>query len=223
MGGARCLGASASAPALRPLDPLTFSAKVLVYGVDAAVDSNISKALSKQHVAEQQAMASVLARKHNPSSTDDPPRPPVAAEYVKPRDQFRHLDSPASRSLVNEIRPTPPEQRLQLLKKETLQANIIAGRTAYIPSIGATSVYVQLRRLEMERKASGLTFNRNAFLRPDSRPAQSLQQGLRHHGSRRPSTALAGDSAKKDVWTRMPTSSSSTGSTEGPHAAWAIF
>jgi len=86
---------------------------------------------------------------------------------MPPRDKLRQLDSPSLRSLVSSIRPIQPGLQMQVLAKQTLEAKINASRSPFIPPSNSASAFVQLRRVHIEKAASGDKFSaQGAFLKP---------------------------------------------------------
>lgn len=95
-------------------------ARLLVYGKEAALDLRVSQRLTAEHQAYRKAMPQVLARRR------PQPREPHSITLlprVLPREKYQHLSDKAHREIVSEIRPTPPHELLQELKKETIQVS----------------------------------------------------------------------------------------------------
>ncbi len=137
------------------LDRLKDAARVLVYGPEAVLDSEIAGRCARRFQQRQRAMEHVVARRSLHGHPDDCAtrrRDGLPAREM-PRAQFRELANEHA-TIVSEIRPLPPERMLADLKQQTLDARLRADRLPFVPPSHATSMFVQLRRLGMEREAS---------------------------------------------------------------------
>ena len=173
------LATTASTPSLHLIgpsrslgfDPLLTPARVLVYGPQAATDPVLAKKLAARAIALKQSMPARLVQRRELASAHG--QRPIAASLpprVRPPDHYRHLDTAESRSLVDGIRPIETDEQIQKLRKATREANIAASRSPFIPPSNSASSFVQLRRLEMERIASGDPYNaKGDFLKPSAR------------------------------------------------------
>ena len=161
LGAGGALAATAGSFRLRPsisapmLDKLKDPVRVLVYGPEAVLNDEVASRLARHFMREHRAMEHVVARRAMHTHPDDPPtiNSGVLPERELPRPQYRELANERA-AIVGDIRPRPLEKRLADMKKQTLEARLRADRLPFVPQSHAKSMFVRLRRLDMERHAS---------------------------------------------------------------------
>jgi hypothetical protein len=165
---------------LRPppgFDRLLTPARLLVYGPHVACEPKAAARLAARAIAHSRSLPhrveqrrAIVAKARGGGGGAAHGAAP-AAERVAPPEMFRHLDSAVRRSIVDGIRRTPPEHQLQQLRRETRDAALAASKGAFVPPSNSKSMFVQLRRAEIEREASGNPYHaRGEFLLPSATP-----------------------------------------------------
>jgi len=175
---------SVSAPMLAApaLDKLKDPVRVLVYGPEAVLNDEVASRFARHFMREHRAMEHVVARRAMHTHPDDPPtiNSGVLPERELPRPQYRELANERA-AIVGDIRPRPLEKRLADMKKQTLEARLRADRLPFVPQSHAKSMFVRLRRLDMERHASSkkaqlylMGDSASAFIRQPVEAADSI-------------------------------------------------
>ena len=211
---------SASAPMLAApaLDKLKDPVRVLVYGPEAVLNDEVASRFARHFMREHRAMEHVVARRAMHTHPDDPPtiNSGVLPERELPRAQYRELANERA-AIVGDIRPRPLEKRLADMKKQTLEARLRADRLPFVPQSHAKSMFVRLRRLDMERHASSK--KAQLYLMGDSASA-FIRQPVEAAGSMAGVPRVA---APAETYPRggAPTSSAARAAEE--QHAWNIF
>ena len=211
---------SASAPMLAApaLDKLKDPVRVLVYGPEAVLNDEVASRFARHFMREHRAMEHVVARRAMHTHPDDPPtiNSGVLPKRELPRAQYRELSNERA-AIVGDIRPRPLEKRLADMKKQTLEARLRADRLPFVPQSHAKSMFVRLRRLDMERHASSK--KAQLYLMGDSASA-FIRQPVEAAGSMAGVPRVA---APAETYPRggAPTSSAARAAEE--QHAWNIF
>ena len=181
-GAVSCGAVSAPMLAAPALDKLKDPVRVLVYGPEAVLNDEVASRFARHFMREHRAMEHVVARRAMHTHPDDPPtiNSGVLPERELPRPQYRELANERA-AIVGDIRPRPLEKRLADMKKQTLEARLRADRLPFLPQSHAKSMFVRLRRLDMERHASSkkaqlylMGDSASAFIRQPVEAADSI-------------------------------------------------